>query len=410
LRYYYPQFKNSKTRYLTFTVVSKVLRLYGHEIVNTEKEADAILFSGCDVLDIKDLRRLRKETSKPLIFGGAYSFNYWSAKLYSDAVWVGEIFEFAKLKSLAEIYDSKHSFTGDDEEGLTASTLIEWDKVPIAQVTKTHCYYWGGVGCKNKCNFCYTSWTHKHIENTRQNIRQAQEIAKRNKIHLMTVSNEYSYEDGNKTKDVLIKDFIKMPIKASLVRCGIEFATEDVRKKMSKPITREDISKLVQKISKDNIMVRLFHVTGYEPLEDWHRYIKELGDLLFKYPNKRMIHLMFNNLQYQNYTPLYGERFNINPDNYIDIKQTKAWFDELRQQTPHVLVGAPSPFQHVVCRMGIELATDQGQAEFFFNMLNHKKDYTKQQAYDALMESNVLHTERRKLNLKNGKITKVNTL
>jgi len=114
---------------------------------------------------------------------------------------------------------------------------------------------------------------------------------------------------------------------------------------------------------------------------------------------------MFNNLQYQNYTPLYKERKNINPDNYISHHDTKRWYDLLRQKSSHILIGAPSPFQHVACRMGLELSTTKEQAEFWFSMLSRKDKTTKLQAYDALFETGVLDTEMRKLNINTGKIT-----
>ncbi len=114
---------------------------------------------------------------------------------------------------------------------------------------------------------------------------------------------------------------------------------------------------------------------------------------------------MFNNLQYQNYTPLYKERKNINPDNYINHHDTKRWYDLLRQKSSHILIGAPSPFQHVACRMGLELSTSIEQAEFWFDMFNKKNKMTKRQSYDALFASGVLDTPRRKLNINTGQIT-----
>ena len=70
----------------------------------------------------------------------------------------------------------------------------------------------------------------------------------------------------------------------------------------------------------------------------------------------------------------------------------------------YVLVGAPSPFQHVACRMGIELARTHDQSEFWFYMLAHKDKTTPLQSYDALFSSGVLDTPRRVLNQATGDI------
>ncbi len=402
--YAFPQYFNSKSRFLTYNVVAKALLAEGHKITDNIAEADAVLYSCCDVMDLKGLRKLRKETSKPIIAGGAYAFNYWSLRLYCDLVWIGEIYEMAELKTLEDINDSPHCYNGTEKD-LYAAQLIKWDRVPITQIKKTSAYYWGGVGCSKKCSFCFTSWTHKHETNRKGRIEKARQICQSKKISLMVVSNEYDYDSKTKTKDMLLTNYLKIPVTGNFIRCGIEFADEQTRKAKAKPITDKEIFMAIQKAKAENLSLRLFHITGYEPLSSWERYIDRFGNYLDIVKNNRLIHLMFNNLQYQNYTPLYKERKNINPDNYISHHDTKRWYDLLRQKSSHILLGAPSPFQHVACRMGLELSTTKEQSEFWFSMLSRKDKTTKLQAYDALFETGVLDTEMRKLNFNTGKIT-----
>ena len=133
--YAFPQYFNSKSRFLTYNVVAKTLLAEGHIITDNIAESDAVLYSCCDVMDLKGLRKLRRNTDKPIIAGGAYAFNYWSLKLYCDLVWIGEIYEMAELKTLEDINDSPHCYNGTEKD-LYAAQLIKWDRVPITQIKK----------------------------------------------------------------------------------------------------------------------------------------------------------------------------------------------------------------------------------------------------------------------------------
>ena len=404
MRYAFPALADD-IRFQTWNVVRRALIAAGHVVTDAiEPDTDAVLYSACDVLDLKGLRALRKSTDKPIIVGGGFCFNYWAAKNYADIVWIGEVFDFAKLRSLTDVAASPHAYTGNDEKPLRASQFIDWHQVPVTQIAPKKAYYFAGSGCKNNCRFCFTSWTHKHQNAPEALITAAIREAKKRGIHLMITSNEYDTDIETQTKDMLLVDYLKQPVSGRYVRLGVEFATEAVRSRCGKPITRDQIFAAVQKAGVDNVALKLFHITGYEPLAAWEQYIDDMACMLDRAKNKSLIHLEFNNLQYQNYTPLYTERRAINPDNYINIRTTRCWYDRLRMYSRHVLVGAPSPFQHVACRMGIELARTHDQSEFWFYMLAHKDKTTPLQSYDALFSSGVLDTPRRVLNQATGDI------
>ncbi len=389
----FPQYFESESRFLSYTVVAKALRDAGHNVTNDIDGCDFVAFSICDVTEYPALVRLRAKTKKPIVVGGSFAFNFWSAKIYSDAVWVGEIYDFAKLKSVDEILGSKHCFTGGPLP--TASMRIDWPAVPIAQIKKTMCYYWGGVGCKNKCKFCFTSWTHKHEVNSPERIEAAKRICAKRKVGLMISSNEYENATGGKTMDMMMKDYIAtaVPKTCLMVRVGVEFATESARAEMGKPLSKNDLYCAVQKMASENIAMRWFHIAGMEEVREWDRYISDLCAMLDRHRNGKLLHLMFNNLQYQNYTPLYSARKSIDPEKYITHENTKAWYNRLRERTSHVLVGAPSQFQHVACRMGIELATEKQQLDFWLARLsNSTHKMTKKQTYDNLFSSGIMET------------------
>lgn len=401
MKYCFPQLRDSLSRLQVFNVIRSALVKRGHEIVDDITESDAVLFSACDVVETRHLRSLRKSTSKPIICGGQYAINYYSAKLYSDIVWLGHVYDFADMKSLDDIASSQHAYTGVDKP-LKLSKRICWDEIPITQMAPHKCYYMGGVGCKNKCKFCFTSWTNPHQVNSKKAIAAAADVCRKKGIHLMVASNEYDYDADARTKDMLLVDYISMRVSGLLVRCGIEFASEDTRQKMGKRITRDQIYAALQKTNLDNIALRLFHITGYEPIGEWERYIDDMCWMLDKVKNKKIIQLEFNNLQYQNFTPLYKERKSINPDNYIDIRTTKRWYDKLRQYSKHVLVGAPSPFIHVAARMGVELAKNIEQSEYWLHVMNNREKHTPEEAYNSLFSTGVFDTPHMMINHATG--------
>lgn len=406
MRLCFPQYFESKSRFLSYTVVAKALSQSGHTIVDDADGCDAVLFSMCDAMEYRDLMRMRRRfPGKTLIVGGSYAFNFWSAKLYSDGVWVGEVYDMADCKTVDELLSSKYCYTGGPELPV-ASQRIEWDRVPIAQIAKGKAYYWGGVGCKNHCRFCLTSWTHRHQVNSDGRIAKARRECKRRKIHLMISSNEYDNDPGASTFDMLLKDYVKVPVKANLVRCGIEFATDESRMKNGKPITFSDMYKALQKAERERVRLKWFHITGYDPKQDWYDYIDRLCQMVDRVRYSLLLTVEFNNLQYQNYTPLYAERKAIDPDRYATREDTKAWTDSLRKCAKSVMVGQPSSFQRAAARMGVELSTTMEQAEFWASaMVNPHKKLTINKAYDALFDTGVLDTPPLLLHPQDGRIT-----
>ena len=406
MRLCFPQYFESKSRFLTYTVVAKALTDAGHELVPTDDECDAVLFSICDATEFRQLVRCRRDhPGKALVVGGAFAFNFWPCSLYADGVWVGEVYDMADCRTVDDLLSSPHCYTGGDELPV-ASQRIEWQDVPVAQIAPKKAYYWGGNGCKNKCRFCFTSWTRPHAVNSPMRIKRAQQMCKRRGLHLMVASNEYENDPGSPTFDMLLRDYVTTPVKANVVRCGVEFATEDSRKRNGKPMSDNDLFHALQKAEREGVSLRLFHITGWDEREDWERYISMWCDMLDRQPYHRLLNLGFNNLQYQNYTPLYRERRGIDPARYITHRDTRRWYDELRQHAKSVLIGAPSTFQHVCCRMGVELSRTREQSEFWQSMMvDPNKKLTVDASYAALMDTGVLDTPMLKVNHRTGQIS-----
>jgi hypothetical protein len=404
LKYAFPQLAN-ESMFISRRVVERELRRAGHTVtVEIEPDCDAVLFSACDVTDMMDLIKLRKQTGKLIILGGQYAYNYWSAGLYADIVWLGHVFDFAELRTIDDIVAHQSAYTGDDSH-LVSSQRVDYGKIALMQTAPEKSSYLGGVGCQNRCAFCFTAWVNKHTENSQGKINAAIVAAKSKKLHLMVVSNSYTDNPELKTKDMLIRDYLKTSVSGNVVRLGIEFATEETRRKMHKPITRDEIFATIQKAKIENLSLRLFHISGYDNLNDWEQYVDDLCQMVERVKFNRLLHLKFTNLQYQNYTPLYAERRNIDPSKYIDSKVTRRWFDKLRTHTKSVLVGPPSPFPHVAARMGVELARDKDTFDFWLRQLRNPK-MTNGQAHEELIKSGVFDTQRRIMKI-DGRIFRI---
>jgi pyruvate-formate lyase-activating enzyme len=408
--YSFPQLKK-ESRFLTYGVVENSLKKAGHTVIpEITQDCDFVLYSLADVTDLRGLRQLRHHTSKKIIVGGHYAINFWSSVLYADYVWLGEIFDFTELNTVAEIEKSEHIYTsGDDISNKTVSTRIDWAYLPIVQIKKTSAYYLGGVGCKNNCKFCHTTWTHPHQRNSDENIKQAIAIAKKRKIHLTAVSNEYESDLDLIVRDMLGVDYISTPINSKgWVRTGIEFPTEETRKFMGKPLTRDDIFKILQKAAIEGVYLRLFHIGGYNNRDEWDKYINEMAMMLDRINYKQLLHLQFTNLQYQNYTPLYAERKSIDYRKYLTGDDTKSWYNTLRKCTKSVLVGRPSPFGHAAWRMGVELSTTRQQIDFWMSLYGKRLKANPLDMQNALFDSKVLDTPRYVFKRNTGRINRIN--
>ena len=404
----FPQYFTDRSRFLSYTVVAKALINSGHTITESPSHCDAVLFSMCDVMEYPALVRMHKFAgSKPLVVGGSYAYHFRSAILHCEAVWVGECYEMAQCRTLDELLAHPSCYTGGRRLP-KASTYIDWAQVPVCQTAPRKAYYWGGQGCKNKCRFCVTSWTHPHQVNSPGRIAAAKRTAAAHKIHLMICANEYSDGTGGSTQDMMLRDYLKVPVSSGFIRIGVEFAREETRRYCGKPITDNELCAAIAKMSRERVSLRLFHISGYDSREDWEAYIHKLAAFLERYRPGRLLHLAFNNLQYQNYTPLYRERRRMDPDRYLTYQDTKRFYDILRSASPHVLVSAPSPFAHVAARMGTELSTTRDQVDYWRRLLRAAPaKLDRNTIYEALFSTGVMDTSELRMDFKTGQIMEV---
>jgi len=313
MKYYFIDNKNSNT--YTTDVLKHISKLYGHEIVPAI-EADCILISLNDIMSIYDLEKARIQyRGKTIIAGGHAACHFKLLKIFADVVWVGHCFEFFKCNSLAEIKSHKSSYIKDGKI-VEASQYIDWNIVPMIQQSKNSVYFWAGVGCKNKCSFCLTSWTNRHQLNTDSNIKKACILANKHKYNINIVSNEYAEDIGIKikshVKDMMIKDVDKLKAKdVNMIRCGIEFAAPENRKKYGKYFTDEQFIKLVNKCHELKIELNAFCLIGIDTQQQWEEFFNSLP--IINSISPRII-FKFTTLEILQHTPLYKKRFELFPE------------------------------------------------------------------------------------------------
>lgn len=232
----------------TFGLLRTIITHHGHELVDTPADADMVLVSLCDVTCLYELEKIRRQHPKAkIVVGGHFGYYFKACAIFADYVCVGQGFDFfacqteEEIRALPCVY-----YPGKDTKAtpIVANQHIDWPLCPVIQTSTKAFFYMAGVGCKNKCRFCFTSWTHKHETNEVWRIQKAARAIGTRGI-LTLVSNEYGsdFRTGKiRVRDAMLRDFIKETEKnVRLVRMGLEFATEANRKKYGKPFTDEEL-------------------------------------------------------------------------------------------------------------------------------------------------------------------------
>ena len=298
----------------TISVITHLAELGGHKIVDPD-DADVLLVSVCDVTQINYVEKIRKQHPDKIIVVGGHAAVYFKLfALFADYISIGQGFDFFKCQSIDEIaalpsvWDAKNP-----NDFIVPSTLIEWQNVPLANVTKGALYYWGAVGCKNKCQFCLTSWTNPHQKNKRSNIDKVLASHKTCTI----VSNDSDDIPSRMTQSIMLKDFLVKPLKKYAVyRIGIEFATEEHRRKYGKPFTDDEFVSAMKRADEFGVRLKLFCISGIDTMDEWHALFNKIPTLY----KKGNYEVKFTNLNYEMFTPLEKHRRDIDISKMFNTK------------------------------------------------------------------------------------------
>lgn len=286
-----------------------------------------ILVSVCDVTEIFALENIRKKYPHHTIISGGHfaKIGLIPMSFFSDYVWVGHSFDLFKHEYLSDIVTQDCVYYQGREQ-VSANYQIDWGMCPAIQTDKKRFYIWGGVGCKNKCSFCLTSWTEPYLERpgSKDLCRRVKaKIGKKGSVKI--ISNAYSTTLGDDhVQDMTLKDMLKIRHneKRKMIRVGLEFGTEKTRKQNSKPIKDEELRLAIIKARQLNLDLQIFCIGGLDSRADWEKLVDVIpaDDAM-----KPRVFFKWTNLEYQQKTPLFKKVRDINPDNYLD-KTFTDWF------------------------------------------------------------------------------------
>jgi hypothetical protein len=291
----------------------------GHSI----DEKGIHLISIADITELERLAKLRAQYKNDLIIaGGHLSKNAPIAmSLFADYVNIGHGYDFFKLKKEDLIRQQPYIYYNSKKEITISNQNVNWVESPILQTDKNRYYLFGGTGCKNKCQFCLTSWTENH--NIRPKVKEIVNIAKRKigkRDTIKIISNEYGLDVGDDlVQDMMLMDYVNSKsydTKRKKIRCGVEFATESTRAKYGKPMPNDAIKYAIKKAEIENHELQLFLIGGINTIDEWDSFFDSVIPESNKLSPK--VYFKFTNIEFQQKTPLFKqfERFDIN--NYID--------------------------------------------------------------------------------------------
>jgi len=280
MRYFFANNLNFATTY-TYELLKHLARKNNHEITEDVGKADAILLSLTSFYEFNELLKLRKNHKEKIIIVGGHACNSPEPLLhYANYVNLGQGFEFFKLKSFSEIEQAYFIVHKNKKHG-KYSDLIEWNLLPIVQISKNSYSYLESVGCKYKCSFCLTSWTNKYQKNPNDIIIKNIEEKYAEK-QLYFIGNNYERPNTKiKVSDATIKKYNENPLyydNISLIRVGLESPSQETRYMLKKRISDEEVKKFFYFTKKYKKRANIFMIAGLDSQETWENFTEILGD------------------------------------------------------------------------------------------------------------------------------------
>jgi hypothetical protein len=363
--------RNNKSLYVEDLLISVCIK-NGHAITEKPDQADAILLSIEDITLISKIKKTKQNhPDKVLIVGGHLAKIAAKAmSIYSDIVWVGHCYEFFECKTIEEIKAHKSSYCGYGD--VFMSTKIDWNINPVVKVNKNTYYYWGAVGCKNKCAFCVTSWTEQNEKLDAINSRCVK-IKKKLKegSALKVISNEYEKTVQGRVQSMMMLDFLKMKRKGrnEFIRIGVEFPTAELRRKYGKPFPDDCLSASIKKAELDKYELQFFLIAGLCGREDWARFVEQIPPSSVMSPR---IFLKFTNFEPQPKTPLFKKSQPINPENYINSEFTTKMYYDIAEKNKRLRMNKIKYPAHAIWRCMMTCVFDEQEYERVHALKNEK--------------------------------------
>jgi hypothetical protein len=375
-------------------VIRHLIEVNGHELVTDPLQADYLLISLRDITEIFELEKLRNTYPRTKIAVGGHLAVYFKLlALFADVVNVGQGFEFFRAQSENEILDLDCIYTPKDPDAMVVpSTFIEWSRLPASQVSKNVFYYLGAVGCRNKCKYCLTSWTNRYQRNDYTRIKTLEaRIPKGKSLNLISNDNvKRNILNKTRVKDMMLRDFIRQREKDStFVRMGLEFATEETRAKYGKPFTDEELLFALDHAKALNVQTQFFCITGLNTIEEWQHLFNQIPvDMDFR----PRVFFKFTNLEYCMFTPIFDERYDLDPSRYCGQEFREKIFIGTSGKNKRIRTAAIKYPAHALWRMGMGGVVTMDQF-LRWKKLKNKKDL--QTVYQELYDTGTIDTDYR---------------
>ncbi len=375
--------KNNILQY-TYYILEYLIKINNHELVSI-KDCEYILFSICDVSEIGELKKIREQyPKKQIIVGGHFAVFYKICLLFCDYVNIGQGFEFFECKSIEQIKRLKSIIWTKSKKKIIASIKIDWNIIPICKITKSSYYYWGSVGCKNKCSFCLTAWTNKYQKNKILNIKKAVNIKK---CSIISNDNKGMERIRESRKSIKLKDFLNIRKHyCNYYRIGLEFATEKNRKIIGKFFTNKELYQSIIKACKEKVRIQFFCICGLDDKQEWMKLINNIPTISYGWG----IYFKFTNLEYQMFTPLYKKRYNLDISKYMNKQEIENIYYNNRFRVKPLRIRPIKYPAYAIWRTGMTNSINKDQFNLFWELRN-KKDL--ELMYDALIDSKVFDND-----------------
>lgn len=379
-------------KFYTEQTLLHLMRLNGHEYVDAE-EADFILVSMCDITEIGRLKRAREMfLDKKIIIGGHPAVFFKLMVLFADYVVVGQAFEFFRCQTEDEIKNLPCVYYEGKSDVIIPSTFIDWVKVPIIQVAPKTYYYWAGVGCKNMCAFCLTAWTNRPQANSRFRVERAyKEIKEKKKSYLKLIENEGTTTDAyvaERVKDMTLRGFLKTPNpRTKIIRIGLEFATEKNRRKTGKFFTDEEFIRAINKAQEEGVVLQFFCIGGLDTKKQWFDLFDTIPDSIERKPK---LIFKFTNLEYNMFTPIYSERYDMDISRFIDKPFIAKLWRSVSGRVRRIKIMPVKDPAHAIWRTGTAASVTREQFDRFWELRAEKDEKV---LYKALYETGVIDND-----------------
>lgn len=280
MRIYFHKHTDKNLTTYTFELLKYLAKKNGHIVCDSADGSDVIGISLTSFYELDALRVLRnRNPKKKIIVGGAACNNPSGLLRYADYVCLGQSFElFHDCKTVEDLEDKYYIVHEKKKKGVY-SHFIDWDLIPLVQISKKNYSMLYSVGCRKKCRFCLMSWANKY----QVNPNKIRIINARKKVsNLMLICNEDDGSGINRSvSDVVLKEYIANPGKYKGIRrlrLGVERVSQAGRFELSKPIKDNELKRFFLLTKKFGQVVNLFFIVGLDPVEDWESFIDLLPE------------------------------------------------------------------------------------------------------------------------------------